>query len=100
MRVSEKNDQLSVRVIAGTHVVLMAWDLKKEARAGLRGFAIKRGPKDHAQKWLRGTKYFEALVPHPNKEDDYASRDQPFQTILWSDYGAEPETKYDFTIVA
>ena len=100
MRVSEANDHLRVKAIAGTHVVLMALDMDEDARKGLRGFAIKRGRKGQAQEWLKGIKYFEALVPDHEKGDDFPSRDQPFQTFLWSDYRASPATQYDFTIVA
>jgi phosphatidylserine/phosphatidylglycerophosphate/cardiolipin synthase-like enzyme len=100
MRVSQSNDHLRVKVIAGTHVVLMALDMDEAARPGLRGFAIKRGVSGKPQTWLRGIKYFKDLVPNPNPADDYSSRDQPFQTFLWSDYQAFPGTTYDFTIIA
>jgi phosphatidylserine/phosphatidylglycerophosphate/cardiolipin synthase-like enzyme len=100
MRVSKGNDHLRVKAIAGTHVVLMALDMDEETRAGLRGFAIKRGQSGQPQSWLRGIKYFKDLVTAPNPQDDYSSRDQPFQTFLWSDYRASPGTDYDFTIVA
>ena len=100
MRVSKSNDHLRVNAIAGTHVVLMALDMDEEARAGLRGFAIKRGQSGQPQEWLRGIKYFKDLVATPEPKDDYSSRDQPFQTFLWSDYGASPGTDYDFTIIA
>jgi len=100
MRVSEANDHLRVKAIAGTHVVLMALDMDEDVRKGLRGFAIKRGRKGQPQEWLRGIKYFEALVPDHKQGDDFPSRDQPFQTFLWSDYRALPATQYDFTIVA
>jgi phosphatidylserine/phosphatidylglycerophosphate/cardiolipin synthase-like enzyme len=100
MRVSQANGHLRVKAIAGTHVVLMALDIDAEARPGLRGFAIKRGQNGQPQVWLRGIKYFKKLVPNPNIEDDYSSRDQPFQSFLWSDYRASPGTSYDLTIVA
>ena len=100
MRVSQGNDPLRVKAISGTHVVLMALDMDEAARAGLHGFAIKRGQSGQPQNWLRGIKYFKDLVATPNPADDYSSRDQPFQTFLWSDYGASPGTNYDFTIVA
>lgn len=100
MRVSKSNDHLAVKAIAGTHVVLMALDVDKEARAGLRGFAIKRGLSGQQQEWLRGIKFFKELVAAPDPEHDYSSRDQPFQSFLWSDYRASPGTEYDFTIVA
>src|SRR5579864_8054963 len=100
MRVSPSNEHLRVKAFAGTHVVLMAMDIDERARKGLRGFAIKRGVSGKPQDWLRGIKYFKDLVPNPNPADDYSSREQPFQTFLWSDYRAFPGTKYDFTIVA
>jgi len=100
MRVSQGNGHLRVKAIAGTRVVLLALEMDEESRKGLRGFAIKRGIKGHEQSWLRGTKYFKDLVPHPDPKDDYSSREQPFQTFLWSDYKAWADTDYDFTIVA
>lgn len=100
MRVSKENDGLRVKAIAGTHVVLMALDMDEGKRAGLRGFAIKRGQGGQPPDWLRGIKYFKDLVPHPDPKDDYSSRDQPFQTFLWSDYRAVPGTDYEFTIIA
>jgi len=100
MRVTKGNDHLKVKAVAGTRVVLLALDMDEASREGLLGFAIKRGVKGHAQTWLRGTKYFKDLVPHPDAGQDYSSRDQPFQTFLWSDYKAFADTDYDFTIVA
>ena len=100
MRLSPQNGPLKAKVFAGTHVVLMAIDLDASARPGLRGFAIKRGSNGQPQQWLHGTKYFGALVPNPQPKDDYSSRLQPFQSFLWSDYGADPDTQYDITIVA
>jgi phosphatidylserine/phosphatidylglycerophosphate/cardiolipin synthase-like enzyme len=50
--------------------------------------------------FLRGIKFFEELVPDHDPKQDFSSRDQPFQTFLWSDYHASPDTSYDFTIIA
>jgi phosphatidylserine/phosphatidylglycerophosphate/cardiolipin synthase-like enzyme len=100
MRISKSSGPLRVRAIAGTHVALMALDIDEDARPGLRGFAIKRGVKGKPQEWLQGIKYFADLVPHPTKGQAFSSREQPFQSFLWSDYRATPGTAYDFTIVA
>lgn len=100
MRVSKGDNHFRVRAIAGTHVVLMALDMDETTRQGLRGFAIKRGLGGQPQQWLRGIKYFAATVPHPDPKADYSSREQPFQTFLWSDYRADPGKTYDFTIIA
>ena len=102
MRESKTSGKLSVRAVSGTRVVLMAWDVSEEARAGLRGFAIKHqvaGSSAPGQ-WLTGLKYFASLVPAPVRGATYSSRQHPFQTFLWSDYTLEPDTNHKFTIVA
>ena len=43
MRVSESNDHLRVKAIAGTHVVLMALDIGEAARAKPDGYTILYG---------------------------------------------------------
>src|SRR5205807_8887809 len=91
---------LPSRAIAGTHVVLMAWDLGTAEREGLRGFSIKRrvGENPGPEKVLEGLKYFKSMVPNPVRGAMYPSTEHPFQTFLWSDYETAPGTKYTFTI--
>src|SRR3954469_5997548 len=100
MRISKSDSHLHVKAISGTHVVLMALDIDEDARPGLHGFAIKRGQSGQAPQFLRGIKFFKELVPNPDPKNDYSSREQPFQTFLWSDYRAQPGTQYEFTIIA
>lgn len=100
MRVLNPNSDIQVKAIAGTHVVLMALNIDTEKRKGLRGFAIKRGEAGKPAEWLRGIKYFDKLEPDHKAGDDYSSRDQPFQSFLWSDYRAWPDTQYKFEVVA
>src|SRR5712692_9872712 len=102
MRESKSNGPLHVKVVAGTHVILMAFDLDENARAGLRGFAIKRGivGSSTPAAWLPGIKYFKDLVPNPKKGDEYSSRQHPIQSFLWSDYAAQSGTDYDVTVAA
>jgi hypothetical protein len=97
MRVSQSNEHVRVRVIGGTHVVLIALDMDENERKDLRGFAIKRGLKGQPQEWLKGIKYFKDLVQSHEQGDEYSSRKHPFQSFLWSDYQASPDTEYDFT---
>jgi len=99
MRVSEENKRLRVKAMAGTHVILMAIDMADGARAGLRGFAIKRGMDSGPQIWLKGLKYFKGTVPNPKPGDEFSTREQPIQSFLWSDYTAAPGKVYDFTII-
>ena len=91
---------LSVRAIAGTKVVLMAFDVAEAQRTGLHGFAVKRGKKGQPAQWLKGLKYFQALVPNPKQGDLYSTDQHPIQGFVWSDYIADPGTTYTFTVVA
>jgi hypothetical protein len=99
MRVSVENKRVRAKAISGTRVVLLAIDIAESARAGLRGFAIKRGVEGGPQQWLKGVKYFNGTVPNPQKGDEYSTREQPLQSFLWSDYAATPGQTYDFTVV-
>jgi len=101
MRESISSGLLSVRAVSGTRVVLLAWDVAEEARAGLRGFAIKHQIGDAADgPWLTGLKYFSSLVPAPVRGATYSSRKHPFQTFIWSDYALDPDTRHKFTVIA
>ena len=101
MRVTKTQGPLSVKAIAGTRVVLMAFDLDQGALNDLHGFAIKRGVVGGAApEFLTGIKYFKSLVPHPIKGAKYSTRDHPLQSFLWSDYAAEPDTEYAITVMA
>jgi hypothetical protein len=50
---------LQVRAIAGTYVVLLAFNCSKAYRKGLLGFGIQRKDKENGEvTWLRGLKKF------------------------------------------
>ena len=42
MRVKQNDESLTVKAVAGTYDVLLAFDLAEEARAGCLGFSIER----------------------------------------------------------
>lgn len=104
MRVKAKSRDgaLRVRVVAGTHVVLMAFDLEDAEARQLRGFAVRRdGADGRPAGWLTGIKYFPSLMQEqPERGAEFSSREQPIQSFLWSDYTASPGVKYEFTVVA
>lgn len=80
---------------------MMALDCDEAARPGLQGFAIRRQRigVDPEPKWLRSLKVFKKIVPTPDLEKgDYRTNDFPVQSFLWSDYTAEPGTRYEFEI--
>src|SRR5215217_447585 len=100
------NDKLKGRAIAGTYVVLLAWDFAKSAttqRKDLLGFAIERtefaGDAVVEKYWMKGIKRFKnkdkglaAGTPVPTSE-------HPFQSFQWSDYTAKHSTDYQYRIV-
>ncbi len=96
---------LSVRAISGSHVVVLAWDMKKDQfdTLNLLGFSIERtefaGAKIVERYFLRGIKRFEdkdkglpAGTPVPTSE-------HPVQSFQWGDYSAKPSTKYGYRVV-
>jgi len=101
MRRKESNGPLSVRAIAGTHVVLLGMNLPEQQCPGLLGFALRRH--DHTEGevyWLRGYKTFASVEPHPAVGVLYTARQHPIQGFGWSDFSAKPGYDYTYEIVA
>ncbi len=105
MRKKNSEAQLSVRAVSGSHVVVLAWDLKQDQfdTKTLLGFAIERTEFDGGavaeRYFLRGIKRFEekdrglpAGTPVPTSE-------HPVQSFQWGDYTPKPSTKYRYRIV-
>ncbi len=111
MRVIKEEGDFRAKGIAGTRAVLIALDCKETRRQGLLGFAFRRekvGGSSTDPKWLRSLKVFKSIVPNPKEARDpndptkpmrFSSWEHPIQSFLWSDYTAEPNTSYKFTIV-
>ena len=90
---------LEVRGIAGTFVVLLAFNCSKAYGKGLLGFGIQR--KDHENGeviWLRGLKKFD--LPQADDGDDVNTRHHPIQQFHWGDYTTKPGRTYTYTIHA
>lgn len=84
---------LEARGIAGTFVVLLAFNCTREYCKGLLGFAIQR--KDHENGeviWLRGLKKFD--LPHADDGEDVSTRHHPIQKFHWGDYTTKPGRTY------
>jgi hypothetical protein len=91
MRVRKSSRGLILQAIAGTHVVLLAMDMQKEACKGHMGFAIHRT--DHTEGecyWLRGSKTFKATDPRLVEGSTFSTRAHPIQGFTWSDFTAKP----------
>lgn len=101
MRARKSSRGLTLQAIAGTHVVLLAMDMKQEACPGHMGFAIHRI--DHAEdecNWLRGSKTFSATDPRLAPGSTYSTRDHPIQGFTWSDFTAKPGRRYTYRVEA
>lgn len=101
MRKKATSKRLAVHAIAGTHVVLLTFNLKKSDCAGLRGFGIHRT--DHTEEeayWLQGTKVFRENDPKLAPGARHSTREQPIQDFWWSDYSAKPAHNYTYRVVA
>jgi phosphatidylserine/phosphatidylglycerophosphate/cardiolipin synthase-like enzyme len=100
MRKKQINNGLTVNAIAGTHVVLLGFDLADAQRKGCLGFAVRR--EDHTEeecKWLTSTKAFKETDPGSGSGVQMSSRHHPFQTFQWADYSAKPEHDYTYKVV-
>ena len=88
---------LKVRGIAGTYVVLLAFNCSKAYRKGILGFGIER--RDHTNgesTWLRGLRKFD--LPASDEGADVTTRRHPIQKFHWGDYTTKPSRKYTYTI--
>ena len=97
MRARASKDGLTVRVIAGTHATLLAFDLADQRRPGCIGFSIERtdvGTGD--RRWLPNSLRF---MSDPNPEWVTTAR-APLQKFRWGDYTTEPGRLYRYRVVA
>jgi hypothetical protein len=99
------NGEFQVKVIGGTRTILMALNCPDSRRKGLRGISFYRKVEGAASgKWLRSQKVFQSIVPNPKQLVDgkapvFSTEQFPVQSFLWSDYTAEPGTRYEFKIL-
>jgi hypothetical protein len=101
MRQSVASKGMTVNAIAGTHVVLLGFDLTDAARAGCLGFALHREDvTENEAYWLRGSKTFAATDPGLPPGGSASSHDHPFQSFQWADYSAKPDHQYRYNVIA
>ncbi|NEI06152.1 hypothetical protein GUK34_15115 [Rhizobium leguminosarum] len=101
MRKKVSSDGITVNAIGGSYVVLLGWTIDEPKRAGLRGFAIRRTDfQEEEVYWMKGSKTFETVQPHPAPGEQFSSLSHPFQSFQWADYSAKPDRDYEYEIVA
>jgi len=105
MRAAQSGPLLKVRAIAGTHVVLLAWDIVPDAAPDddLLGFAIRREELRDGQvvtrKWLQGLKRFKDIDRGVPPGTPMRSNEHPIQSFQWADYTAFAERHYRYQVV-
>ncbi len=101
MRKKVINQGLTVQAIAGTHVVLLGFNMDEAQCNGLLGFAIHRT--DHVEEeagWLKGLKTFAETDPGLPPGAQYSTRRHPIQGFTWSDFSAKPGYDYTYRVLA
>ncbi len=99
MRVKASKDGVTLRVIAGTHAVLLGLDLAEARRAGCLGFSIERTDLDTGdRRWLPNLLRLRADARPPSTWITTASA--PLQKFRWGDYTVEPGRRYRYRAVA
>jgi phosphatidylserine/phosphatidylglycerophosphate/cardiolipin synthase-like enzyme len=100
MRTTHQESGMLVQAVAGTHVVILGWDLiDPQGRKGLLGFAIQRDDQTEGESyWLRGMKTFASSAPLA-PGGDASTHEQPLQSFQWGDYSAKPAHRYRYRIV-
>lgn len=103
MRHTQSGAQLSVRAVAGTQVVLLAWDVRDYDTSSLLGFAVERTEHregaPYARQWLRGIKRFVDKDRGLPPGTPVPTSEHPIQTFQWGDYTADPDTHYEYRVV-
>ncbi|HEV2815958.1 MAG TPA: phospholipase D-like domain-containing protein [Allosphingosinicella sp.] len=88
---------LRARAIAGTYVVLIAFDCDVDYCEGLLGFAIRRiDHEKNEDRWLSGLKKFDL----PEAGDDVTTHAHPVQKFHWGDYTARAGCTYTYEVHA
>ncbi len=103
MRKTDHNGDLKALAIAGTHVVLLGWDLdrKKLEADKVIGFAVQRTRKSDGEViWLSGLKTLEAVDPKPAQGVPVSTYRHPVQAFQWADNTVDVEQEYTYKIVA
>jgi phosphatidylserine/phosphatidylglycerophosphate/cardiolipin synthase-like enzyme len=100
VRKHTSKDGVTVNAVAGTHVVLLGFDLTPERRKGCLGFAIQREDRTEDERyWMSGMKTFAETDPGLGPGGQVSSREHPFQGFQWADYSAKPDHDYTYSVI-
>lgn len=107
MRAVASGAHFKAKAIAGSHVVILAWDVvggKKAKLKGLLGFGVERTELDAAGQpvetyWMRSIKRFRDKDKGLAPGTPVSTADHPIQSFQWGDYTARPGRRYQDRIV-
>ncbi|MCS3726026.1 phospholipase D-like domain-containing protein [Bradyrhizobium betae] len=106
MRQASSNGTLRARAVAGTYVVILAWDFapdQENKHSGLMGFAIERTELNNGVQvekyWMRSIKRFREKDRGLPPGTPVSTADHPIQTFQWGDYTAQSSRTYRYRIV-
>jgi phosphatidylserine/phosphatidylglycerophosphate/cardiolipin synthase-like enzyme len=108
MRKRNPGSTLSLRAISGSHVVLLAWDLKQDSfdTKNLLGFAIERTEFESSERkkviehyYLRGIKRFQDKDEGLPGGTPVPTSEHPIQSFQWGDYTPKPERAYTYRLI-
>jgi hypothetical protein len=106
MRNNASGSVLRARAIAGTYVVVLAWDFQRgqeQRRHDLMGFAIERTELKNGEVveryWMRGIKRFREKDRGLPPGTPVSTADHPIQSFQWADYTAQADRRYRYRIV-
>lgn len=100
MRAPSHNGDLSLHLISGPHVVLLATDWPEARKGELMGFAIYRTDlTTGAGDWIYGQKNFPGVTA-AEAGTRYSTRLAPVQSFSWGDYSVTPGKRYHYRVLA
>lgn len=106
MRIIGNSSTLKARAIAGTYVVVLAWDIQDGHEAkleGLLGFAVERTEFKSGvaieSYWMRSIKRFRDKDKSYPPGTPVSTADHPIQSFQWGDYTAKAGKSYRYRIV-
>ncbi len=108
MRTKAQSPLLKARAIAGTHVIVLAWDLlpgqaNEQKLRGLLGFALERSELQNGAPietyWMRSIKRFRDKDKGLPPGTPVSTAEHPIQSFQWGDYTARADRQYRYRIV-
>lgn len=101
MRTKTTEGDLQVQAIAGSHVIVLAFDWVPHRVQELQGYALHRTDLSTGRAdWVDGQKRYRSTDPGTPKGAAVSTRKHPVQGFQWGDYTVEPGVEYHYRVLA